>query len=170
MKRSGSGVACGQVASLIPPTVSRRETPQNPSPRTPPSCRWPLHLGPQNRFKKSSKSKLLSTSFFHRFGNSKMAPKSTKNHSQEASKTLLEPTSCCKLFLLSFWLLFAPPGTSKMMVFLKGIIRFSKIQPSLKRPQKSPKMTPKWSQHGLPDAPGELKMRLQILACFWVNI
>ena len=146
------------------------ETPQNPSPRTPPPCRWPLHLGPQNRFKKSSKFKLLSTSFFHRFWTSKMAPKSTKNHSQEASKTLLEPTSCCKLFLLSCWLLFAPPGTSKMMVFLKGIIRFSKIQPFLKRPQKSPKMTPKWSQHGLPDASGELKMRLQILACFWVHI
>ena len=98
-----------------------------------------------------------------------MPPKSTKNHSQEASKTLLKPTSCWKLFLLFFWLLFAPPDTSKMMVFPKGIIRFSKILSFLQRPQKSPKIIPKWSQHGLPDASGELKMRVQILAVFGVT-
>ena len=148
--------------------------PQGNSPKPLPPDAALLPLAPPSWASKSLqkvfKIQVAFNIVFHRFWTSKMAPKSTKNHSQEASKTLLEPTSCCKLFLLSCWLLFAPPGTSKMMVFLKGIIRFSKIQPFLKRPQKSPKMTPKWSQHGLPDASGELKMRLQILACFWVHI
>ena len=90
-----------------------------------------------------------------------MLPKGVQNRPQEPPKTLLQPASCWTLLSDAFFLLFGPPGTSKIVLSLERQHDFEKLSCPPWHPKKHPKNQPTWLQKVTPEASKGPKIKLK---------